>query len=91
MTFSSILVGVVKARGDEYDFRARFESFIKEYASADSLTVKCLSKISQNFDDFQYFHVFLMIFDSRPGPVADSVRREILEGIRCLESGGGLL
>ena len=38
MTFSSILVGVVKARGDEYDFRARFESFIKEYASADSLT-----------------------------------------------------
>ena len=40
MTFNSILVGVVKARGDEYDFRARFESFIKEYASADSLTVR---------------------------------------------------
>ena len=84
------------ATGDCYDFRARFESCLRGFPTADSLTAKFYEglknpKYPKNFDDFQYFPVFLMIFDSRPGPVADSVRREIFEGIRCLESGGGLL
>ena len=60
MTISNILVGVVKARGDQFDFRARFESFIKEYASADSLTVSF--SIFWQFREFCDFKVRFLRF-----------------------------
>ena len=37
---SSVLVRAVMATGDSYDFRTRFESFLKEIPTADSLTAK---------------------------------------------------
>ena len=52
-TMSSILVRSVMATGDWYDFRARFESFLRGIRTADSLTANFLER------NFRFFCLWI--------------------------------